>query len=1111
MKLRKISIFALLFGLFLGKSFAATPDFQIAAQLLRAARAGDIQTVERLINSGANVNYIDSTGMSIACTAIMNNDFKAAQILQIYGADASQCNRQIRRYRDGLPKENSGGLFSGLSNTQNLTLAAGGAALVIAGVYFFGGGLLGNDDKGAGPGGEGQGGGGSHGNGDGDGGGDATIGPSMAYGPSEWNFETNQPNKTFNVSATIDALFSPGDTTVPQLDFEYMSSIRPDVLGRWQNYLLMMGGYAPQARGYFGQITSRNTPLNNNPNQSYVTSLMRPITVALITANGVNPTGTAKNQEMCLNRDEVVGCGGATDKYNRYLNIANGLETNISVYDFSGANTVFDTNADEYDSLLAKIIVGGTAAGDERDTADFIGFMPNGQLALYRTGGGVLLTDKITSFSIIDDANININGTGLTYTLDAKGNFVASDGNTYALSNGDLYMTEEQAYKNWEAIRAAFATSINFVIANAATPDTMRTIDAPGIGAVTSLSGVNRADMFRLLINDYYYGGNGAPSNLTDVFTAYGSGNASLLVFGAGEAKCTRYANGRCLDDTLFATFENSAPLVFPGLKHQFMTAVAVQYSNGTNGTTSAAGTLSGGKYQLSNYMDFVGDFYAARGCGTAGIGGTVDPWCFSAAGITADQAVASLAGAAGVLMGAFRYMTTSQIFALMALTADGKFYSQSELESMYQLPADLAAELPASTDPTYGDKWKEAFARAYGYGMVNLDRATTPNTNLYFYDGGSTKTGYWSSTPAANRAATVFRPGKAFGGQRMTISTPMFDFIANSDGTESMPRVFDTEFSFGGTRHGATLDSMLDGIDFSNPIETSDKKIEFHLSNDGTEIKNLKLSSNGFLFGYKERTNAPVFTNDNPIMSLAGNMAAFGYESQFTNHGFRATAFTGKMTDEALLETDPALIDMNPEMTLGNVYGASFNYNSQFTVNSQFTLGVGYMSEDRTTLGSETGGLFDFGGGKTLYANAEIKIWKFRANYTMAKTETNPGFGFIESISDLYSDSYGLSADFGKWSFGISRPLAVTRGMLRYMHTDYAVVEGDLGYDLETTPSIREIDLAPKHRETNIRILYTPEVSEKTNLAFGIAGRINPDNTKGVEHMFMMKFKHIW
>ena len=81
-------------------SFAGGGDFMLAAQLLAAAKSADIQQVQALVNNGADVNYVDATGLSIVCTALMNNDVRAEQILQMYGADASNCDRQIKQYNN---------------------------------------------------------------------------------------------------------------------------------------------------------------------------------------------------------------------------------------------------------------------------------------------------------------------------------------------------------------------------------------------------------------------------------------------------------------------------------------------------------------------------------------------------------------------------------------------------------------------------------------------------------------------------------------------------------------------------------------------------------------------------------------------------------------------------------------------------------------------------------------------------------------------------------------------------------------------------------------------------------------------------------------------------
>ena len=117
----------------------------------------------------------------MVCTALMNNDIRAAQILQMYGADASQCDRQIKKYNKRTVPERSGGLFSGLSSAQSMTLTAAGAAVVVGGLL-----LLtdvfdpGNDNNATVSPGDRPGGGGNNSGGNGD----ATAALTLPYGPA---------------------------------------------------------------------------------------------------------------------------------------------------------------------------------------------------------------------------------------------------------------------------------------------------------------------------------------------------------------------------------------------------------------------------------------------------------------------------------------------------------------------------------------------------------------------------------------------------------------------------------------------------------------------------------------------------------------------------------------------------------------------------------------------------------------------------------------------------------------------------------------------------------------------------------------------------------------
>ncbi|MDR2770375.1 MAG: ankyrin repeat domain-containing protein, partial [Rickettsiales bacterium] len=375
--------------------------------MLNAARKGDVQAVERIVNSGADINYTDGTGLSIVCTAIMNNDLKAAQILQVYGADASKCDAQIRKYQNKLPKENSGGLFSGLTNAQNMTLAAGGAALVIGGVALLGGEFFGigggNGESASGSGAE---------DGRGTGGGGASTGDgfkslaSIPYSLQEWNTADGKA-KDFDLNAAMNLYSGNGAANVTN-DFEYMSG------GGFQNYLLITGGYASLARGYFGQITPRNSSTNAPLplSQTYA-----PISVALITANGVNLTGTAANRTTthvspsCIDYSNQQ-CVNTVQTYKNFVKVNDTLVETTTGYDWSDAGSVFNSAADFVnDSLLAKIIIGGD--GEEHDSADFIGYMPKGQLQLYRTGGGKKFK---TNLGAVASGFFNAAAETITYT-----------------------------------------------------------------------------------------------------------------------------------------------------------------------------------------------------------------------------------------------------------------------------------------------------------------------------------------------------------------------------------------------------------------------------------------------------------------------------------------------------------------------------------------------------------------------------------------------------------------------------------------------------------------------------------------------------------------------
>ncbi len=388
----------LMFALFLVPSVsrAASNEFMVAAQLLAAAKNADIQQVQSLVNAGADVNFVDSTGLSIVCTALMNNDVRAAQILQMYGADASKCDSQIKRYNNRTKPKPNGGLFSGLSSAQTIGLAAAGAAVVVGGLF-----LLtdvfdpGNDNDSSASGGNRP-----DNNPDSGGGVNGNAAFSVAYSPAYLGADGKMTTDDSVYQENL-ASWNPAAGGLRAADFNYFNpneqpenNYYVDGVGvQMQNYLLMMHGYSAFANDYFGQTVFRDKSNNNNPVLvSNNAGGGAPVAVGLVTANGLNSTGSAARAGG-IEYANSAAADATTYLVDKYLNYANpdagGVE--IAGFDFSGSGTAMNPFATSYDNALGKIVAGWEAGG--RSYGDLMGFVPNGRLAIYKTGGGDAFVD----------------------------------------------------------------------------------------------------------------------------------------------------------------------------------------------------------------------------------------------------------------------------------------------------------------------------------------------------------------------------------------------------------------------------------------------------------------------------------------------------------------------------------------------------------------------------------------------------------------------------------------------------------------------------------------------------------------------------------------------
>lgn len=1210
----------LLFSLFFIPSalFAATNEFVVAAQLLSAAKNADIQQVQILINSGANVNYVDSTGLSLVCTALMNGDYRAAQILQMYGADASKCDQQIKQYESkNKTNTSSGGLFSGLSSAQSLSLAAAGAAVVVGGLF-----LLtdvfdpGNENSNSSSSGDrpGQGGGGNNS-------GTSTAALTIPYGPAMPNSTSEAANYASNLN-----LYSPDTEGILQDNFDLMT----DTYG--QNYLLMMHGYSPLARGYMGQRTLRytdRTPVPGSVLGDYsVGGLIvgggRPVTVALITTNGINaankPAGEATAQVNSLD-DKLVAwsmMNGTTvadaqvsmlssKYYNNTIQLGSTTDTQVdnattsedgtlvNNFDLSGFGTaVNNTSATASDNLLAKVI-GGNDSG--YSSADFMGFMPNGQMLIYRTGGGEGLvavsgqsatgTYTMAGESLATGDTINLFDKTLTITRTGN-TIVASDSDStytgyigadgllylpntsggsvnqaYQMSDNNLTLVKQENtsldYYNYKALKDAAVRylaqdlaggrSTPFILANASVISPLHKADSATIDDVLSYGESNMQSGFNLLVNQYYDvdKDGSVASDANNFFTGLGATYLPLVIFSTGAAETNSSYTGK----TLTASFENSAPLVFDNLEHLFMSVVPViQNGDGTAGNKTVSGYTPDNKYVISQWQntnntpDTTEDdtYYKGRVCGIAGTGANgIDPWCFASAGVTDELAVATAAGAAGALKSAFSYMSSQQLFALMALTADGAYlgtdssgnsFTESSLtaylQNMYQMPNEYEYRWQNG-----GENYLDVFKEVFGYGVINLERATTPGKSIYYYNGTDIVSGsgnaYWRA--ATN---TIFRPSAAFSPSTGTISAPFFDKLESIDGELSLPRIWKNEFALGvqnkrglymgdvlgefKTRNAEPNRLQIGNIGFS--MVMSEKPYADNLN--GLDNMRLDYTNDNWAFGAEYQRNLTDGTNkfdgmSNPVLSLASNAITSDVAYNSGNWSFGARAFSGAITDEEMLDADPTISSQYMPAQLGLAQGAQSDISWQKD-KFGFTTAIGLMHESDTLLGAQTGGLLNMGQGDTTYVDTELRYspyekLSFKARATFAHTVSDASGEFILGLSDINSNAFAFGMDAGNFSFSVSQPLTVSSGSLQYAYADYEIIETEDGkYDLAINDAhIENVSLKPAARELRLSGSYRHSFGPWTDGAIGFIYRVNPNNTDefGNESIFMMKMTH--
>ncbi len=1102
-------------------AFGATmSEFQSAAQLLSAARRGDIQTVQILTASGVDINYKDATGLSLVCTAVMNNDRRAIQILQMYGADASQCDKQIKQYRQKTTVAARGeeyGFFSGLGSPQILALSALGVVAVIGGVALLTD-VFDADNNNSNPSS-----GGSHAGGNGGGGGSGSTTTQL--------FALDLPTGPACTGNTCDDNFTVWENSD---DFDFMST-KTATDPQTFNYLMASYAYNAFVRGYLGMKTVR---LVNDKSPFDLSTLPypakpgggAPVNVAMVTQSGVNATGSAVNGEIswidstkisliqsaCANGTSTTACttalNNALKTSYKYFNYNEDGSENTA-FNLSGSGSVFGS-ATHSDTKLAKIIAGWEFG--ERETADFYGFIPNGQLLVYKIGTGTTDVSDYKNYSAISKA----------LQLQSSGEYVSN------------------------------------VVANLSLPTASYGLGYPTVGTAKILNDESdtstlQKSVFSGLIDKYYDLNttdgpivNDAPTDAkpsddaATALTYLGNYQKQIWVNPAGR---NLYGLGSGMTiDAQFATFENFAPVVYPDLKNLFATVVAVAPTNGTTGETiDGYSATNVGKLQLSIWTDADNSTvkYSSRACGLTGTGnsGATNPWCFAAPGATDLEAAAAMAGSVALVKSAFDYMTPQQIFLLLALTADGPYLGTnpdtglgwasndlliSYLQDRYILPGNLT-----SNDSQYLENFKQAF----GYGAINLERATRPGTNVYFYSSDTTTivansgNAYWRKASATvSRASNVLSLTN-----RQAIKTSFYDVIESADGSIALPRVWNNTISLdNNNRHGLYMGDVLGdfNVNTDSKHETKIGNMTFAMAmsnrayNDNLNgLDNMQISFNNEKFDldaqyqhYLTDGESRFSGRANGVLALATNAVSSRAGYKYGNFMFGGRAFVGTISDENLLDIDPAVSAQFQPGRLGLANGGAFDVDYKY---GRFALDMsfGVMHENNTVLGMYSDGLLNLSGGNTQYidANAIYKISdniKLSLHGTFANTTANSNGGIIANISNIKSNALAFGADVGGLSFTVAAPLAVVDGRMGYDYAEFDVVENNGKYEIAmNNPTTEYLDLSAQKRELRFSMSYKKSIGEFTDAGLGLIYRVNPNNTDmfGNESIMMLKLHH--
>lgn len=565
------------------------------------------------------------------------------------------------------------------------------------------------------------------------------------------------------------------------------------------------------------------------------------------------------------------------------------------------------------------------------------------------------------------------------------------------------------------------------------------------------------------------------------------------------------------------ATISAGAPLADPvdsddktpsSLKKLFLSVAAVE--------PNVAASSYGG-YTLTNYSQPCGSTaeYCLSAPGGSGVSGTAgsNGNLYSTVSTTTGNpeynwgedfgtsaAAAVVAGSAAVLMGAYPHLKPEEIVKLLKETA---------------------TPLGACAGATSGiDSCSNGYSTLYGWGLVNLDKATKPVGALWVRNGDSADINpyigkdYIINTSSVNASSVMsqsimnampshFTAFDSYNRPFAVATKPLLN-------VHSKRKEFDEDFKAFMHGRDVTKIEANDQVSMTYAPRRSYRHSEMKA---GLMEMNVELDKSKFGFYYTEdmlnsRGNYMERALNNPFAQI---QEAYGAE---VKHNLTSKLSVGMSfaTGKNGFLGDGDKHYKAPENRVSMV-ATEMAYRA--TKSIMFKASYGVMKEQDSVLGMMGSGAFKTAGATTNFAQAGIEIRptdKFKLNlaYTYGWTTPNQADGLMK-LSRLAADGFAAVAQYDLGSdnvlgLSVSSPLRVRSGKVSFDLPVGRSAVDDTIYRETFTGSMK-----PTARELDFALFYRDALTDALTIQSELGLRLNPDHQKDADTDYRAMFGLKW